>query len=98
MSNMTYGENLRQALSRLANNHKPTRVTGPFGAVIEGKPTGLAGCAIKVNCIKPQACLRAHPQLELLVDHSGGRDCSSFIAGIDMPLQEEQEQTNHVPS
>ena len=76
-----YDDALRAAQARLAILLGKTRVTSPFSAVIEGKPTGLAGCATQSRCAKPQACMRAHPLLELLAAHQGGENCPSFIAG-----------------
>ena len=56
------------------------RVTGKHSAVINGKPTGLAGCASCGECARAPFCLRADPQLEHRITHRADGRCLSFIA------------------
>lgn len=52
------------------------RVTGPHMAVVDGKPTGLAGCS--TQCSRRERCLRASESLAMRVPH-GGESCLQFI-------------------
>lgn len=56
---------------------RDTRVTSPYTAIIDGRPTGLAGCAYQCG----RACLRLDPMLRK--DRSlyapKGNFCGNFI-------------------
>jgi hypothetical protein len=52
-----------------------------FSAIVEGKPTGLAGCSTFENCARSHACLRASTQLTFRWPFEAGAasGCGSFI-------------------
>ena len=53
-----------------------------FSAVIDGKPTGLAGCTRAHECARAQRCLRADARLQYRADMSYQQptaDCRAFI-------------------
>jgi hypothetical protein len=52
------------------------RVTGPYGAIVDGKHTGLAGCS--APCSRSAYCLRTNDALAMRVSH-GGESCMQFI-------------------
>ncbi len=56
------------------------RITGPYGAVIDGKRTGLAGCGDSAACNRAAYCLRAEQTLQLRAKHLHDGKCGSFIA------------------
>ena len=52
-----------------------------FSAIVNGKPTGLAGCTRCDECER-KTCLRADPGLRTRFDMANGRDtavCAYFI-------------------
>lgn len=56
-----------------------TQVTGKFTAMVDGKSTGLAGCANTSSCPNAQRCLRSDAQLAMRVQHLHDGRCGSFI-------------------
>lgn len=60
-------------------NQETNRITSSGNAVINGKFTGLAGCAN--HCERAASCLRADPRLHVLFVQSRkiGESCQFFI-------------------
>ena len=56
------------------------RVIGKNMAVIDGKPTGLAGCSNSSTCKLEQSCLRSELALTYRAEHDCGTMGSFFIA------------------
>lgn len=53
-------------------------ITGAYAARVDGKPTGLAGCAAG-NCPRAPRCLRADAALAMRHPHNCGTDGQFFI-------------------
>jgi len=56
------------------------RINGGFSAVIDGKPTGLAGCSDSAKCDRAAYCIRADMRLTYRVGNLHEGKCYSFIA------------------
>lgn len=62
-----------------------TRILPPgsqFSAIVDGKPTGLAGCTRADSCCRARWCLRADPRLPHRADMAHGwptYECRAFI-------------------
>lgn len=56
-----------------------TEITSPFGAIVDGKRTGLAGCADAPTCERSAWCLRAAAELAMRVGFLQDGRCQSFI-------------------
>lgn len=56
-----------------------TRIVSPYGAIIDGKRTGLAGCGSSDRCERAAYCLRADDSLlhRMVVEPKG---CALFIS------------------
>lgn len=53
-----------------------------FQAIIDGKPTGLAGCIRAAECTRAMACIRADDRLRYRADlapHQPVTVCRAFI-------------------
>lgn len=60
---------------------------GPFQAVVDGKPTGLAGCTRYQDCTTADRCLRADHRLTYRADLAPGIptiECHAFVIGTPM--------------
>lgn len=57
------------------------RVTSPYGAIVDGKQTGLAGCACSASCPRAASCLRADQALAMRAEpyRDGAGRCTVFI-------------------
>lgn len=56
------------------------RVTSGFTAIIDGKPTGLAGCSDANKCERAAYCIRSNPGLAYRTENLYEGKCYSFIA------------------
>jgi hypothetical protein len=54
------------------------QITGAYAARVDGKPTGLAGCAAG-SCPRAPRCLRADAALAMRHPHNCGTDGRFFI-------------------
>lgn len=54
---------------------------GQFCAIVDGKPTGLAGCTRGTECARAAQCLRANPGLRYRADLGNPATCAAFIRG-----------------
>jgi len=61
-------------------------IKGPYTAIINDRPTGLAGCANHAQCLLGERCLRADPRLELRI-HFTPEGCRVYI-----PVTEDNER------
>jgi hypothetical protein len=54
---------------------------GQFSAVIDGKPTGLAGCKQAATCPRAERCIRADERLpyRAIMALPGTGECRAFI-------------------
>lgn len=55
---------------------------GSFQAIVDGKPTGLAGCKRTAECSRAPRCLRADERLKYRADLSPSQTteaCRAFI-------------------
>lgn len=65
--------------------NNPNRILPPgsqFAAMVDGKPTGLAGCSRTTECYRAARCLRADSRLPYRTDlapRQPVRDCRAFI-------------------
>lgn len=56
------------------------RVTSPFGAVVDGRKTGLAGCSQSGDCPRAAYCLRADSALSMRATMRTTEHCTMFIS------------------
>lgn len=59
------------------------RVIGGYSAVIDGRFTGLAGCANSDRCGLGSRCLRADKQLQMRENFRVHPECGLFIPNAD---------------
>ena len=74
-ASVTEGAWVFQRERSMANTNQ---VTGPYSAQVDGKPTGLAGCAAG-SCPRAPRCLRADAALAMRQPHNCGTDGRFFI-------------------
>ena len=55
------------------------RITWNRTAIVDGKPTGLAGCLSGAGCSRSDNCLRADATLSYRVSHECGNQFHYFI-------------------